>query len=152
MRASTFLWFDGCAEEAAEHYTRLFAGSAVLDRQRDADGRITTVVFELAGQRYIAYNGGPQFASSGAISLYLDCDTQEEVDTAWAILTEGGREGPGGSLTDRFGVTWQVVPTALAQLLAEAGPEAAERILGAVHAMTKIDIQGLIDAGARGRT
>lgn len=149
MRASTFLWFDDRAEEAAEHYTGLFTDSAILDRQRDADGRVTTVVFELAGQRYIAYNGGPQFTFGGAISLYLDCDTQEEVDTAWAVLTEGGQEGPGGSLTDRFGVTWQVVPTAVAQLLAAADPAAAERILTAVHAMRKIDIQGLIDARDR---
>ncbi|WP_280363392.1 VOC family protein [Nocardia wallacei] len=146
MRASTFLWFDGHAEEAADHYTGLFADSAILDRQRDADGRVTTVVFELAGQRYIAYNGGPQFAFSGAISLYLECDTQEEVDTAWAALTEGGQEGPGGSLTDRFGVTWQVVPNILGELLAEAEPEAAQRILTAVHAMTRIDIRALVDA------
>ncbi|MEV0108264.1 VOC family protein [Nocardia sp. NPDC050799] len=146
MQASTFLWFDGHAEEAADHYTSLVAGSAVLDRQRDADGRVTTVTFELAGQRYIAYNGGPQFTFTGAISLYLDCDTQQEVDTAWVALTEGGKEGPGGSLTDRFGVTWQVVPKALTELLAKADPEAAERILQAVHAMTKIDIQGLLDA------
>ncbi|WP_459546838.1 VOC family protein [Nocardia sp. X0981] len=150
MRTSTFLWFDGCAEEAAEHYTRLFADAAILDRQQDADGRVTTVVFELAGQRYIAYNGGSRSAAGGAISLYLECDTQEEVDTAWAILADGGREGPGGSLIDRFGVIWQVVPTALAELLGEADPEAAERILQAVHAMTRIDIQGLIDARARG--
>ncbi|WP_328394330.1 VOC family protein [Nocardia sp. NBC_00416] len=149
MRASTFLWFDGRAEEAADHYTALVAGSAVLDRQRDADGRVTTVTFELAGQRCIAYNGGPQFTFGGAISLYLDCDTQEEVDTAWAALTEGGKEGPGGSLTDRFGVTWQVVPTALAELLAAADPAAAGRVLTAVHAMTKIDIQGLLDARDR---
>ena len=149
MRASTFLWFDGRAEEAAEHYTGVVPGSAILDRQRDADGRVTTVVFELAGQRYIAYNGGPLFTFGGAISLYLDCDTQAEVDTAWAALTDGGKEGPGGSLTDRFGVSWQVVPKALTELLAAADPAGAERILAAVHAMTRIDIQGLIDARDR---
>lgn len=149
MQASTFLWFDGCAEEAAEHYTAIVAGSAILERQRNADGRVTTVVFELAGQRYIAHNGGPLFTFDGAISLYLECDTQEEVDTAWAALTGGGKEGPGGSLTDRFGVTWQVIPRALAELLANADPEAAGRIVGAVHTMTKIDIQGLVDARDR---
>jgi predicted 3-demethylubiquinone-9 3-methyltransferase (glyoxalase superfamily) len=125
------------------------AGSAILDRQRDTDGRVVTVVFDLGGQRCIAHNGGPQFTFGGGISLYLDCDSQEEVDTAWAALTEGGKEGPGGSLTDRFGVTRQVVPTALADLLAAAEPAAAERILTAIHAMTRIDIQSLIEARDR---
>ncbi|MGK8509286.1 VOC family protein [Nocardia asiatica] len=149
MRVSTFLWFDGRAEEAADHYTRLIADSEILDVQRAADGRVTTVTFELAGQRYIAYNGGPQFAFTGALSIYVECDTQDEVDTVWAGLTDGGREGPGGSLTDRFGVTWQVIPKALGELLGGAEPEAAERILTAVHGMTKIDIQGLLAASGR---
>jgi predicted 3-demethylubiquinone-9 3-methyltransferase (glyoxalase superfamily) len=149
MRVSTFLWFDGQAEQAADHYTRLIADSEILDIQRAADGRATTVTFELAGQRYIAYNGGPQFAFTGALSMYVDCDTQEEVDIVWAGLTDGGHEGPGGSLTDRFGVTWQVIPKALGELLGGAEPDAAERILAAVHGMTKIDIRGLL--AARGR-
>lgn len=149
MRASTFLWFDGHAEEAAELYTRVVADSAILERQRDADGRVVTVAFELGGQRCIAHNGGSRFTFDGGISLYLECDGQDEVDTAWAALTEGGKEGPGGSLTDRFGVTWQVVPTALAELLAAADPAAAGRILTAVHAMTRIEIQGLREARDR---
>ncbi|MGY1945693.1 VOC family protein [Nocardia asiatica] len=149
MRVSTFLWFDGRAEEAADHYTGLIADSEILDVQRGADGRVTTVSFDLAGQRYIAYNGGPQFAFTGALSIYVECDTQDEVDTVWAGLTDGGREGPGGSLTDRFGVTWQVIPKALGELLGGAEPEAAERILTAVHGMTKIDIQGLLAASGR---
>ncbi|MGW0003036.1 VOC family protein [Nocardia grenadensis] len=149
MQASTFLWFDGYAEEAAELYTRVVADSAILDRQRDANGRVATVTFELGGQRCIAHNGGPQFTFGGGLSLYLECAGQKEVDTAWAALTEGGKEGPGGSLTDRFGVTWQVVPTALADLLAAADPAAADRILTALHAMTRIDIQGLIEARDR---
>ncbi|WP_063035116.1 VOC family protein [Nocardia grenadensis] len=149
MQASTFLWFDGYAEEAAELYTRVVADSAILDRQRDANGRVVTVTFELGGQRCIAHNGGPQFTFGGGLSLYLECDGQKEVDTAWTALTEGGKEGPGGSLTDRFGVTWQVVPTALADLLAAADPAAADRILTALHAMTRIDIQGLIEARDR---
>ncbi|WP_063058699.1 VOC family protein [Nocardia sienata] len=149
MQASTFLWFDGHAEEAAELYTHVVADSAILDRRRDADGRVVTVTFELGGQRCIAHNGGPQFTFGGGLSLYLECGSQEEVDTAWAALTAGGEEGPGGSLTDRFGVAWQVVPTALAELLADAEPAAADRILTAVHAMTRIDIQGLIEARDR---
>ncbi|MFC3996177.1 VOC family protein [Nocardiopsis sediminis] len=146
MQVSTFLWFDGRAEEAADHYTGVFDDSAVLDVQRAPDGRVMTVTFELAGQRYVAYNGGPEFTFTGAISLYAECDTQEEVDRVWANLTDGGKEGPGGSLTDRFGVTWQVMPKALGELLNAAGPDEAERILTALHAMTKIDVQRLIDA------
>lgn len=146
MHASTFLWFDGRAEEAAEYYTALFPDSAIRDRQTDAAGRVTTVTFTLGAQRCIAYNGGPQFPFTEAISLYAECDTQEEVDTLWKALTDGGREGPGGSLTDRFGVTWQVVPKALAELLADAGPQAAHRVLTALHAMTRIDIGVLRDA------
>ncbi|WP_280424401.1 VOC family protein [Nocardia carnea] len=146
MQVCTFLWFDGRAEEAADHYTGLFADSAVLDIQRNPDGTAATVVFELAGQRFIAYNGGPQFTFTGAISLYVDCDTQDEVDALWTRLTDGGSEGPGGSLTDRFGISWQVLPKAVNELLADAEPEAAQRILDAIHAMKKIDIQGLIDA------
>jgi predicted 3-demethylubiquinone-9 3-methyltransferase (glyoxalase superfamily) len=146
MQMSTFLWFDGLAEQAADHYTGLIADSEVLGIQRAADGRATTVTFELAGQRYIAYNGGPQFAFTGALSMYVECDSQDEVDAVWAGLTDGGHEGPGGSLTDRFGVTWQVIPKALGDLLAGAEPDRAERILTAVHGMTKIDIQGLLAA------
>ncbi|MFG3620551.1 VOC family protein [Nocardia sp. NPDC047654] len=146
MQVSTFLWFDGMAEQAADHYTRLIADSEILDVQRAADGRATTVTFELAGQRYIAYNGGPRWAFTGALSMYVECASQEEVDTVWAGLTDGGNEGPGGSLTDRFGVTWQVIPKALSELLEDAEPDTAERILRAVHGMTKIDIRGLLAA------
>lgn len=146
MQVCTFLWFDGRAEEAADHYTGLFADSAVLDVARTPDGTATTVTFELEGQRLLAYNGGPEFSFTGAISLYVDCDTQEEIDALWAGLTDGGSEGPGGSLTDRFGVSWQVLPKAMNELLADAEPEAAQRILEAIHTMKKIDIRGLIDA------
>ncbi|WP_024805906.1 VOC family protein [Nocardia sp. BMG51109] len=148
MQVNTFLWFDGRAEEAAELYTRVIAGSEILEIRRGADGR-ATVTFELAGQRCIAYDGGPQFGFGAGISLYVECDTQDEVDAVWTGLTADGQEGPGGSLTDRFGVTWQVVPKAVGELLDGAGPDAAERVLTALHAMTKIDIQGLVDARAR---
>ncbi|WP_068015597.1 VOC family protein [Nocardia mexicana] len=146
MHVSTFLWFDGRAEQAADYYTSLFADSEIVDIQHDRHGRATTVTFRLAGQRFIAFNGGPQFTFTGAVSLYVDCDTQEEVDRIWAALTDGGKPGPGGSLTDRFGVSWQVIPKALGELLSDAEPEAADRVLDAVHAMGKIDIRTLIDA------
>ncbi|MFJ3404249.1 VOC family protein [Promicromonospora sp. NPDC090134] len=143
MQVSTFLWFDGQAQEAAQHYTGIFDGSRILGTDRTPDGRVTTVTFELAGQRYVAYDGGPRFAFTPAMSLYVDCTTQAEIDRVWAALADGGTEGPGGSLTDRFGVSWQVMPTALADLLDGAGPEAAARVLDAVHGMTKIDIHAL---------
>ncbi|WP_150461975.1 VOC family protein [Nesterenkonia ebinurensis] len=146
MYLSTFLWFDGHAEAAATYYTALIADSEILDIQHAADGRVVTVVFVLAGQRYVAHNGGPQYPFTKAISMYAECDSQQEVDTLWAGLADGGEEGQGGSLIDRFGVTWQVMPTALRELLRDAGPESTRRVLSALHAMTKIDIQGLVDA------
>jgi predicted 3-demethylubiquinone-9 3-methyltransferase (glyoxalase superfamily) len=149
MQVSTFLWFDGQAEAAAAHYTGVFAGSEILHTQRDATGRVTTVTFELAGHRYVAYDGGPELSFTGAVSCYVECTTQQEVDVLWAGLTDGGKEGPGGSLTDRFGMTWQIIPKAVGDLLADAGPDASERILTALHGMTKIDIQGLRDARDR---
>jgi predicted 3-demethylubiquinone-9 3-methyltransferase (glyoxalase superfamily) len=146
VKVSTFLWFDGRAEEAAAHYTELFADSEILDTQRTATGRVSTVTFDLGGQRCIAYNGGPLDTLTGVISMYVECETQSEVDRIWAGLSDGGSEGPGGSLTDRFGVTWQVIPTALAELLDGADNRAAQRVLTAVHSMTKINIQELVDA------
>ncbi|MFJ5038727.1 MULTISPECIES: VOC family protein [Streptomyces] len=149
MRTSTFLWVDGQAEELAEHYTALFPDSEIHDIQQDADGLTNTVDFTLDGQRYTAYNGGPQFQPTPAISLYVECDTQPEIDTLWAALTHGGTAGPGGSLVDRFGVTWQILPVILRELLRSADPAAAGRVLTALHAMTRIDIQALTDAHAR---
>ncbi|MEU0281361.1 VOC family protein [Streptomyces sp. NPDC006195] len=146
MRVSTFLWLDGQAEAVATHYTALFADSGIGDIHRNPDGRVTTVDFTLGGQRYIAFNGAPRYPFTRAISMYAECDTQPALDALWASLTDGGEEGPGGSLTDRFGVTWQVLPTNLRELLRNAAPATAERVLTALHTMTKIDIQGLIDA------
>lgn len=146
MKISTFLWFDGHAEAAATHYTSLFADSEIVDVQHGEDGGVMTVTFALAGQRYVAHNGGPQHPFTPAITMFVECGTQREVDSIWESLASGGAPGPGGSLVDRFGVTWQVVPTALQELLRRAEPERAERVLTALHAMTKIDIQGLVDA------
>jgi predicted 3-demethylubiquinone-9 3-methyltransferase (glyoxalase superfamily) len=125
------------------------ADSRVLSVNRAPDGRVTTVTFELAGQRCVAFDGGPQFSFTGAMSLYATCDTQDEVDRIWAGLVDGGEEGPGGSLTDRFGVTWLDSPHAVGDLLDGAEPDAAERVLTALHGMTKINIQELADARAR---
>lgn len=146
MQISTFLWLDGQAEELATYYTKVFADSGIGDIQYDPDGRVTTVDFTLGGQRYVAYNGGSQYPLTPAFSMYAECQTQPELDSLWAGLADGGEEGPGGSLTDRFGVTWQVMPANLRDLLRSGDAGAAQRVLTALHAMTKIDIQGLVDA------
>ncbi|MEU6680172.1 VOC family protein [Streptomyces sp. NPDC046925] len=149
MSISTFLWVDGQAEALAAHYTALIPNSVIRDTQRDPEGRVTTVDFTLDGQQYTAYNGGPQYPLTPAVSLYTECENQAALDALWADLTDGGKEGPGGSLVDRFGMTWQVMPSCLRELLRTADPATAERVLNALHAMTKIDIQGLVDAHAR---
>lgn len=146
MHVSTFLWLDGRAEELSALYTTLFTDSEIRDIQRDADGRVMTVDFTLGGQRYLAHNGGSQLPFGRAVSLYAECDTQPELDAIWAGLADGGEEGPGGSLVDRFGMTWQVVPRKLRELLRGPDPAAAERVLTALHTMNKIDIKALTDA------
>ena len=114
--------------------------------QPGPDGKPMMVVFELAGQRYLALNGGPQFTFNEAISLFVDCESQEEVDELWGKLTEGGEEGPCGWLKDRYGLSWQIVPRELPRLLSHPDPEVAGRVFQAMQGMKKIDIQGLLDA------
>ncbi|SOD67826.1 Glyoxalase superfamily enzyme, possibly 3-demethylubiquinone-9 3-methyltransferase [Streptomyces zhaozhouensis] len=149
MRISSFLWFDGQAEAVATYYTSLFADSGIRDVQRDPEGRVTTVDFTMDGQGYVAHNGQPRYPHSRAFSLYVEVETQEELDALWAKLVDGGEEGPGGSLVDRFGVTWQVMPTCLRELLRDADAEVADRVLDTLHAMTRIDIKALVDAHAQ---
>jgi predicted 3-demethylubiquinone-9 3-methyltransferase (glyoxalase superfamily) len=154
QKITTFLWFDDQAEQAAHHYTSIFGDSRIVSVQRygpagpGAPGSVMTVTFELAGQRFIALNGGPQFPFTEAISLYVDCTSQQEVDRLWAELSDGGQEGVCGWLKDRFGVSWQIVPRTLTDLLADADadPARAERVMTAMFGMKKIDIQGLVDA------
>lgn len=146
QKITTFLWFDGQAEEAAVFYTSIFPGSRVVEVQPGPDGKPMMVVFELAGQRYLALNGGPHFTFNEAISLFVDCESQEEVDELWGKLTEGGEEGPCGWLKDRYGLSWQIVPRELPRLLSHPDPEVAGRVFQAMQGMKKIDIQGLLDA------
>lgn len=158
QKITTYLWFDDQAEEAANFYTSIFDGSRVVSVQRYvADnprgegapmraGTVMTVIFELAGQRFIALNGGPQYKFTEAISLYVDCTTQDEVDTLWTKLTEGGEEGPCGWLKDKFGVSWQIIPKALPELMSDPDPVKSERVMKAMFGMKKIDIQGLVAA------
>ena len=147
------LWFDGQAEQAAELYISVFPDSKVLGVTRygrDAagvEGTVMTVNFSLDGQEYVGLNGGPQFTFSEAISFQIMCADQDEVDHYWTGLIEGGgEEGPCGWLKDRFGVSWQVVPTILLELVADPDPARAARATQAMFTMKKLDIAELLRA------
>ena len=146
------LWFDTASEEAATFYTSVFPNSRIVDvvRYREAGPRLAdtvmVVTFELDGLKFIALNGGPEFAFTEAISFQVSCEGQEEVDQFWNALSEGGQEGRCGWLKDRFGVSWQVVPTALPALLGNPDPEKAKRAMAAMLKMKKLVIADLARA------
>ena len=148
------LWFDTEGEEAATFYTSVFPNSKILEITRygsagpRAEGTVMTVSFELDGQRFTALNGGPDFTFSEAISFEVSCDSQEEVDRFWSTLSEGGEEGPCGWLKDKFGVSWQIVPKVLVELLADSDQEKAQRVMAAMLKMRKIEIDELERAAA----
>jgi predicted 3-demethylubiquinone-9 3-methyltransferase (glyoxalase superfamily) len=145
-RISPCLWFDTQAEQAAEFYTSLFEDSRVVETSRYGEGgprpagTAMTVVFELEGLRFTALNGGPEFTFNEAVSFQVSCEGQDEVDRLWDALSEGGEEGPCGWLKDRFGLSWQIIPTALPQLLSQPDPDKAQRVMQAMLAMKKLDI------------
>jgi predicted 3-demethylubiquinone-9 3-methyltransferase (glyoxalase superfamily) len=149
QKITPFLWFDTQAEEAAKFYTSIFPNSRIVTMARYGEagpgpnGSVMTVVFELDGQRVIALNGGPQFKFTEAISLSVDCKTQEEVDHYWTKLSQAGQESMCGWLKDRYGLSWQVNPTVLGELLADPDPKKAKRIMEAMLKMKKIDIAAL---------
>lgn len=155
QKITTFLWYDGRAEEAAAFYTSLFDDSRTVSVQRYGEsgpgvpGSAMLVEFELAGQRYLALNGGPQFTFNEAISLSVDCESQEEVDRLWTALTgNGGEEGPCGWLKDRFGVSWQIVPRRLQELIADPDPAKSQAAMNSMMGMKKIVVRELEDAVA----
>jgi predicted 3-demethylubiquinone-9 3-methyltransferase (glyoxalase superfamily) len=143
------LWFDTQAEEAAMFYTTVFEDSRIVDVTRYTDagpgpaGTVMTVEFELNGQRFVGINGGPHFTFDEAVSFEIVCETQEEVDTYWAKLSDGGEEGQCGWLEDRYGLSWQVVPTGMAEVLGDPDPARAERAMQAMLGMSKLDIAAL---------
>lgn len=146
----TCLWFDGRAEEAVSFYTSLIPNSRIGDVSRYGpgmpmpEGTALTVMFELGGQEYMALNGGPEFSFTEAASLYVRCDTQEEVDHLWSKLTAGGgEESMCGWLKDRWGLSWQIIPNALGEMLGSPDREKAGRAMQAMLQMRKIDIAGL---------
>ena len=154
QKITTFLWFDKEAEEAAKLYTSVFENSRITATTRYGEGgpgpkgSVMTVAFELAGQPFTALNGGPRFKFTEAISLVVHCETQKEVDDYWAKLTAGGQESQCGWLKDRYGLSWQIVPTALPRLLQDPDPQKAKRVLEAMMLMKKLDIARLEQAAA----
>jgi predicted 3-demethylubiquinone-9 3-methyltransferase (glyoxalase superfamily) len=140
------LWFDGKAEEAMRFYTSIFKNSKVVDVMRYGEagpgqkGTVMAATFELDGQEFKALNGGPMYKFSPAVSFFVKCETQEEVDDLWARLLEGGTPQRCGWLTDRFGVSWQIVPTILGEMLQDEDAEKAKRVMQAMLGMVKLDI------------
>jgi predicted 3-demethylubiquinone-9 3-methyltransferase (glyoxalase superfamily) len=156
QRITPFLWFDHQAEEAATFYVSIFKNARITSTVRYDDaaakaagrpkGSVMTVEFELDGQQFTALNGGPVFKFTEAISLVVNCETQEDVDHFWEKLSSGGQEVQCGWLKDRFGVSWQVVPTVLSEMLQDKDPEKSKRVMAAMLKMKKISIEGLKNA------
>ena len=148
------LWFDTEGEEAAKFYTSVFPRSRITDVARYGsagprpEGMVMTVSFELDGLKFVALNGGPEFTFSEAVSFQVFCETQDEVDSYWSTLSEGGQEGPCGWLKDKFGLSWQIVPTRLTELLEDPDREKSQRVMAAMMEMRKIDVDALERAAA----
>lgn len=153
-KVTPFLWFDHQAEQAAQFYVSLFPNSRVTKKTRHGDaspgppGSVWTVEFELDGAPLIALNGGPHYKLTEAFSLSVDCQSQAEVDTLWEKLSAGGQTLRCGWLTDRYGLTWQIVPSVLGELLSSSDAAVAQRVMQAMLPMTKLEIQKLLDAAA----
>jgi len=151
-----FLWFESQAEEAAQFYVSIFPRSRITHTSRYGEagpgpkGTVMTVSFELDGQEFVALNGGPQFSFTQAISFVVNCETQAEVDAFWDKLSAGGKQVQCGWLTDRYGVPWQIVPTALGRLLGDKDPQRSRRVMSAMMQMKKLDIGKLERAYAGG--
>jgi predicted 3-demethylubiquinone-9 3-methyltransferase (glyoxalase superfamily) len=149
QKITPFLWFDNQAEEAMNFYVSIFKNSKIVSVSRYGDagpgpkGSVMTATFQLDGQEFIALNGGPHFKFTEAISLFVKCQTQHEVDDFWEKLSQGGQKSQCGWLKDKFGLSWQIVPTILGELLGDKDREKSKRVMQAMLQMTKIDIKGL---------
>jgi predicted 3-demethylubiquinone-9 3-methyltransferase (glyoxalase superfamily) len=143
------LWFDTQAEDAAAFYTSVFKNSRVVNTTHYTEagprpaGMVMTVEFELDGQRFVGINGGPEFTFDEAVSFQINCESQDEIDYYWERLSDGGEEGPCGWLKDRFGLSWQVVPTGMDEVFADPDPSRAQRAMQSMLGMGKIDIAEL---------
>lgn len=144
QKITPFLWFDDNAEEAINFYFSVFKGGKILDINRDREtGKLFVATFQLEGQEFMALNGGPGHKFNEAISFVVDCATQQEVDGLWERLSEGGEKGRCAWLKDKFGVSWQIVPRILLELINDPDPIKAKRVMDAMLQMNKIDIAGL---------
>ena len=152
QKITPFLWFDGNAEDAMNFYTSIFKNSKIgrITRYGDAGpgpkGTVMSATFQLDGQEFMALNGGPQFKFTEAISFFVNCETQEEVDELWEKLSAGGQKSRCGWLKDKYGLSWQIIPSALGKMLGDKDPEKSQRVMKAMLQMDKIDIKGLEQA------
>jgi predicted 3-demethylubiquinone-9 3-methyltransferase (glyoxalase superfamily) len=149
QKITPFLWFNDQAEQAAKFYTSIFKNSKLGSISRYGEGspgqpgKVMSATFQLAGQEFMALNGGPEFTFSPAISFFVNCETQEEVDEYWERLSEGGEKQNCGWLKDKFGVSWQIIPTVLGKLLGDKDAQKSQRVMQAMLKMYKIDIKEL---------
>lgn len=156
QKITPFLWFDGKADEAMNFYVSIFKNSKVVSISRYGEagpgtkGSVMGATFELDGQRFFALNGGPEFNFTPAISFFVNCETQREVDELWEKLSAGGEKQRCGWLKDKYGLSWQIVPTVLGELLQDNDPAKSQRTMKAMLQMDKLDIQRLKDAHDRG--
>ena len=152
QKITPFLWFNDQAEEAMHFYVSIFKNSKAGHVTRSGDGgpkgKVMSVTFELEGREFMALNGGPHFSFTPAISLFVNCETQEEVDELWEKLSEGGSKERCGWLKDKYGLSWQIIPATLGKLLGDKNPAKAKSVMNAMLQMTKIDVKGLEQAYA----
>ncbi len=152
QKITPFLWFDGKAEEAVNFYVSIFKNSTVVRMTRCGEGgpgpkgSVMSATFQLDGQEFFALNGGPQFTFTPAISLFVNCETQQEVDDLWEKLSEDGKKDRCGWLKDKYGLSWQIIPSILGKLLNDKDAEKSKRVMQAMMQMSKIDINGLQQA------
>jgi predicted 3-demethylubiquinone-9 3-methyltransferase (glyoxalase superfamily) len=155
-KITPFLWFDGKAEEAMNFYLSIFKNSKMVSVTRFGEagpgpkGAVMTATFQLDGQQFVALNGGPQFTFTPAISFFVNCETQQEVDDLWDKLSESGEKGRCGWLKDKYGLSWQIVPSALGKMLHDKDAEKSKRVVKAMLQMSKIDVKGLQQAYDQG--
>ena len=148
QKITPFLWFDGKAEEAANFYVSIFKNSKVLSVSPGPNGTAMSATFQLDGQDFFALNGGPQLTFSPAVSFFVNCETQQEVDDLWEKLSAGGKKERCGWLKDKYGLSWQIIPSVLSKLLRDKDPVKANRVMQAMLQMNKIDIKRLEQAYA----
>jgi len=146
QKISPFLWFDDKAEQAANFYTSIFKNSKILKVSPGPKGSVMSVTFLLDGQEFMALNGGPLFKFTEAVSFFVHCETQQEVDELWEKLSAGGEKGRCGWLKDKHGLSWQIVPTVLGKLMNQSDPAKSKRVMEAMLKMNKLDISGLEQA------